>query len=369
MRILELCLSPNQGGLELYAGTCVEELSHRGHIVSLLTTGEGFLKGQFPRAFAFDAARSGWRAVLRSSRRLGRWLDSQGIELIQMHDNNDLLLASFAKRWTRRRPWLLYSRHLHITSSKRDPYHRVLYGQVDKMLATTRAMQSDMQRYVPLPRARTAYLPLGVAVNVDGRDIERARAELNLPKNELIIGAFSRLEHGKGQHVLIEAVIQLRRKGIPVNALVVGRADDGAYARSLRAQAEAQGVERHVRFLPFVKKPMAYMACCDLVAHTAYKETFGLVVVEAMAMSVAVIATNAGGIPEIVRDGESGLLYAPGDAAQLVDRIIRLHRDPALGARLAAAGRARAATTFSKQKHYDRLENIMQGLAACKAQR
>lgn len=90
----------------------------------------------------------------------------------------------------------------------------------------------------------------------------------------------------------------------------MGRANDGAYAQGLRAQAEAQGVERHVRFLPVVKKPMAYMACCDLVAHTACKETFGLVVVEAMAMNVAVIANNAGGIPEIVRDGERSLVRA-----------------------------------------------------------
>jgi hypothetical protein len=107
-----------------------------------------------------------------------------------MHDNNDLLLASFTKPWTHRRLWLLYSRHVHITSSKREPYHRVLYGQVDKMLVSTRAMQLDMQCYGPLPRARMGYLPLGVAVNVDGRDIGRAQAELSLPKDELSIGAF-----------------------------------------------------------------------------------------------------------------------------------------------------------------------------------
>ena len=85
-------------------------------------------------------------------------------------------------------------------------------------------------------------------------------------------------------------------------------------------------------------------------------------------MNVAVIATNAGGIPEIVSDGESDQLYVPGDVAQRIDTIIRLHCDPTLR-RLVAADRAWAVRTFFKRKHYDRLKKIMQGLTACTARR
>jgi len=360
MRILELCLSPNQGGLELYAGATATELACRGHEVTLLVADAGHLSRACPRALTFDHARHGWRGMFSSRRGFARLLDQHHIDVVHIHDRRDLPLAAFAKRWSRRRPRLIYSRHLHITSGKRDPYHRLLYGQVDLMLATTRAMQSDIVRFVPLAPRRVRYLPLGVAVNVDEDDVACARRALALPAGEFNIGAFSRLEYDKGQHVLVDAMARLRQEGLAANAWLVGNpAYDEVYVHDLRTRIEARGLTRHVRLWPFVDKPMAYMACFDMVAHTADKETFGLVILEAMAMGVAVIATNAGGVPEIVEDGVSGLLYSPGDSAQLTACIATLHRDPLLRERLASAGRARAAHDFSRSAHYDRLERIM----------
>jgi L-malate glycosyltransferase len=367
MRILELCLSPEQGGLELYAGQTAAELTRRGHAVNLLVRKHGYLAGEFPAAIAFSNQRVGIINVFSQSRHLARWIDAEAVELVHIHDRRDLPLAALAKRRSRRRPPLLYSRHLHLTRSKRDLYHRLQYTQVDLMLASTRTMQADCQRYLPLPLSRIQSLPLGVAVNVGAEDIERARMTLNLPSGELNIGAFSRQEHDKGQHVLIKALAHLRREGVLATAVFVGHPHDAAYAQALKAQAQTLQLGTHVRFLPFVEKPMAFMACFDLIAHTALKETFGLVIVEAMAMGVPVIATDAGGVPELVQDGETGLLYTPGDAAALAQKIAWLYRNPAWRASLAEAGRLRAQQQFSRQVHYDRLEQIMRDLAGAEA--
>ena len=359
MRILELCLSLEQGGLELYTGQTAVELMRRGHAVSLFVRKDSYVERAFSLAIAFTNQRVGLSKVYSASRRLAQWIDAEKVELVHIHDRRDLPLAALAKRRSQRRPPLLYSRHLHLTRSKRDLYHRLQYAQVDLMLASTRIMQADCKRYLPLSPGRIQYLPLGVAVNVSAEDIERARITLDLPPGELAIGAFSRQEYDKGQHVLLKAIARLRREGVAANAILIGHTHDAVYAQGLRAQVRELQLGAHLRFLPFTNKPMAFMACLDVIAHTALKETFGLVIVEAMAMGVPVIATKAGGVPEIVQDGETGLLYTPGDAAQLADRIALLYRNPALRARLGSAGRARAQQQFSRQTHYDRLEHII----------
>jgi glycosyltransferase involved in cell wall biosynthesis len=132
-----------------------------------------------------------------------------------------------------------------------------------------------------------------------------------------LVGVFSRLAPWKGQHVLLDALDRLPGW----QALLVGDAlfaEDGPYAAALRARAAAPGLAGRVHFLGFRDDVPALVKACDVVAHTSVApEPFGRVIVEGMLAGRPVVAADAGGAREIVEDGRTGRLVAPGDAGAL----------------------------------------------------
>ena len=101
-------------------------------------------------------------------------------------------------------------------------------------------------------------------------------------------------------------------------------------------------IERYVKFLPFTDDVPRFMSALDIFVLPSYSETFGLVVVEAMAMQLPIIATNAGGVPEIITNNKTGLLIEPRNAALLTSAICRLLNDTALRLSLGCLARKEA---------------------------
>ena len=97
----------------------------------------------------------------------------------------------------------------------------------------------------------------------------------------------------------------------------------------------------------------------DVVVLLTYCETFGLVLVEAMRAGVAVIGTDAGGVPEIIEHNKTGLLIPPGDTGTLADELVKLYDDADLKSRLARAGKNRADREFNSELHFNKLEQLL----------
>ncbi|MBM3889663.1 MAG: glycosyltransferase family 4 protein, partial [Verrucomicrobia bacterium] len=160
------------------------------------------------------------------------------------------------------------------------------------------------------------------------------------------VGVFSRLAPWKGQHVLLEALSQLPG----AHALLVGEALFGEqdYANTLRELAVKLGIADRVHFLGFRQDIPQLMSLVDVVAHTSVTpEPFGRVLVEGMLARRPVVAARAGGVLEIVEDGVTGLLVAPGDARGLASVLRDLFADPNKARALAEAGYATAIQRFS----------------------
>lgn len=150
----------------------------------------------------------------------------------------------------------------------------------------------------------------------------------------------------KGQQVLLKALVTTPG----VHAWFVGAPlfGEDAFAAELRALAATFGVEDRVRFLGFRDDVPVLLRAADVVVHSSiYPEPFGRVVVEGMLAGRPVIAADAGGVPEIIVDGETGLLVPPDDAAALAAALQRIVGDPAGASAMAARGRACALETFS----------------------
>jgi glycosyltransferase involved in cell wall biosynthesis len=152
------------------------------------------------------------------------------------------------------------------------------------------------------------------------------------------------LDVPKGHCVLLAAWPDVVRARPEARLVLVG---DGPCHSALGDQARALGVEGSVTLAGFRADAGRFIAACRLLVQPSLTEGMPNAVLEAMSAGRAVVASRVGGLPEIVVDGETGFLVAPGDARALADAILGLLADPERAARLGAAGAARARAGFS----------------------
>ena len=193
-----------------------------------------------------------------------------------------------------------------------------------------------------IPREKV--LKLGMAVDhadVTGGDGERFRARRNIPPDQALVGQLGALDPDKGTNDLVHAVARLnagRPEGPPVHLVLAGHP-------SPRFESFVEGlVATDARWLTILgplpsREIPDFYASLDVFAMPSRTDSFGIVFLEAWANALPVVAAAAGGVPDVVRDGETGLLVPFGDLDLLSDSIARLLDSPALAQRLGKTGR------------------------------
>ncbi len=178
-----------------------------------------------------------------------------------------------------------------------------------------------------------------------------ARRALGLPSDGPLIGIVGRLQHWKGMHVLIDALVLVRERHPAVRVVIVGgpHEPEPAYPMALRAQVARLGLGDSVIFAGFQADVPRWMQAMDVLVHASDREPFGIVVIEAMALGKPVVAGAAGGPAEIITPGVDGLLAPFGDAPALASALTRFLDEPALAAACATAA-ARRAADFSDRR-------------------
>lgn len=184
-------------------------------------------------------------------------------------------------------------------------------------------------------------IPSGIALPEFGAtaDAPALRAALGLPASATVVGAVGRLEPIKGHRYLLEAVGRLAPRCPDLHVALVG---DGELLAELRHDAERAGLASRAHFLGWREDVATLLHAFDLFALPSLNEGQGRALVEAMAAGLPIVASAAGGIPEVLAGGAAGLLVPPADAGALARAIETLLADPALRARLGAAARERA---------------------------
>jgi glycosyltransferase involved in cell wall biosynthesis len=177
------------------------------------------------------------------------------------------------------------------------------------------------------------------------------------------MGTFARW---KGHKVFLDAIARAS-SACALRAYVIGgavyhTAGSQHSLDELRRYADGKGLSDRVGFTGFVDAPEAAIRALDIVVHASTApEPFGLVIAEAMACARAVIASDAGGAREIFTPGVDALAHAPGDAADLADRIVELGADPAHRERLGRAGRRTAERRFNRRRLAAELAPVYHG--------
>ena len=189
----------------------------------------------------------------------------------------------------------------------------------------------------------------------------QVKAELGLPPEQKVVAIVGQIVPWKGHRTFLHAMARLPE----AVGLVVGSDQFGDHpdlVASLDALRRELGLQERVRFLGWRNDVRDILAEADVLAVPSEAEPFGRVALEAMALGKPVVGTNAGGLPEVVCDGETGLLVSPGDAEALASAIRSLLRDPARAAAMGQAGRERVRTYFDIRTCARRVERVYEEL-------
>jgi glycosyltransferase involved in cell wall biosynthesis len=361
MNILELCLSKGFGGLELYVFRAAQALDNNHNVLAVLNQdsqlAEHFGNNSEINTTYFKPSRSFLPFI--QARKLAKLIDEHSIDVMHMHHSKDLALAAFAKYFSAKKPFIIYTRQMQITRSKNDFYHNFLYKQMDLMLTITKRLEKDASRLISRysEKIKTLYYGVNAPMHFLSKDErDQQRADIGFKSDDFIIGLLGRLEENKGQHLLIEAIARAKKEGVLLKALIVGHEMHVGYRTSLQKLATSKNIDDSIIFMDFVPDPQRLMQLCDCIVLATYEETFGLVLPEAMRSGIPVIGSNKGGVPEIIDHEETGLLFNSQDANSLYQQIKRLYSDEAFKVQLARNGKASADKRFNTEKHFERLE-------------
>jgi len=178
--------------------------------------------------------------------------------------------------------------------------------------------------------------------------------------DELLIGFAGNIEPHKGLHILLTALGKIRERLNDGNWRldVAGGKTNEDYFRSLEEMIREMGIGERVRFLGWVEDMGGFLAKLDIFVLPSFTECFPRSVLEAMAMGVAVIGSDVGGVPELL--GSAGVLVPPGDVDKLADAILGLGRDEEGRERLGRMGRERVERLFREEEQVAKLVGIIE---------
>ncbi len=357
------------GGTQIWVTEANRHFLARGVKVTLLAPGGSWVAeqcaGTGARVVSYD-----WQGVVEQDERQQKiWTDAlraSDVALCTVHPPRQGFHCSvFAARCIREAG--LDTHFIAKTGTIVPEYEREFYLPDDASRSSVVAIADFTRRYLMdvygLPRERVALIYQGVDArrflpSAEGR-AEAAR-RYPLPENAApVLGCVGSLERRKGQAVLFEALAQLASGPLPdVHLLLVGDGPDEGLLRE-----RALGLEGRVSFFPFTRQPQHVYQRLDVtVLPSLYKEGLPNVLLESLAMGVPVVASNLGGVREVVLEGETGYVVQPGDSGQLARAIQRLWADQAAYRRMSERGRGLVETKFDKKVQFDRFLEYFKGL-------
>ena len=230
------------------------------------------------------------------------------------------------------------------------------YRYADGIVAVSQAVKSHLvTQNIPEGRIHVVHngIPLDKYVP---QPVEVARQALGLEPAGLRAGVFGRLAPVKGQATAFAAWSRVKSRFPKAKLMLVGQGRSG---EALKALSRDLDLGDSVEFWGFLPDPRQAMAACDAVLVPSVREGLGLAAIEAMALQRPVIASNTGGLPEVVEHERSGILVPPGDAEALAEAAIRLFEDSDAAAQLGRAGRERVERHFSAEGQILALREVM----------
>jgi len=349
LRVLEAITPSTIGGAEVYLAKIARRFPRMGAEVDVFCpTGRGFV--EFAGAQGVETI--GWKThgkidpitIIRLARLLGNR------DIIHTHLSTASLLGAFAAKLAGR-PSVAQVSGLNTATCYRRSTLVVAVSEAIKRHLCAQGMRPE--------KIRVVYN--GIEVDeIDPIPLVEAKRALGYEEHTPLIGVFGRLSPEKGHTTALEAMFVILKRVPGARLVITGTGRD---REELESSAEALGIRDNVDFAGFVPSVREYQAACDVVLVPSLKEGLPTAALETMALERPVVATDVGGLPEIVVDGETGLLVGAQDPGALAEAVVQLLEDPTFAARMGANGRQRVRERFNIEKQLPELLAVLREVA------
>lgn len=359
IRVLSLQSGARSGGTELMNFSILQRIDRIRFKVVVCFLDEKGPVSDYYRREGFEVIHLNYhhRPLPAVARDLFGLLKSHAPDILHIYGLRANILGRIAGR-------LAGCRNIVSAQHSIDPWRRWWHVWLDRLtsrwvslyIPNTFAAAERLQKVERIPPDKLIVIHNGLDVTPFEKAIPgRVRSELGISAEALVVTCVAHFRAAKGHDTLLEAVDVLRRQGISSHLWLVG---DGELRRSIEAKAKSLGLGQNVRFLGTRTDIPDILADTDVFVLASLWEGLPGAVMEAMAVRLPVVATRVGGVPELVVDGETGLLVTAGDAEALATALERLIGDRGLCSRLGQAGHRRIVTKFRLEDKVRELEEL-----------
>jgi L-malate glycosyltransferase len=319
-----------------------------GHRTMLVAHADGALRQRAAEGLELIPLAPRLEMDLSAAWRLSRLIKQLRPDIVHAHDPHGVAMAALALSMSTQlaKPPLIAQRRVDFRI-RGNSLSRWKYRQVDCFICSSDAIRELLvQEGVPSQRVVTVH---------EGIDLDRVahappinlHQELWLPHHAPVVGNIAALVPHKGQKHLIEAAALVVQKEPDTRFVIAG---EGELRESLERQIREHRLEKHVFLTGFRPDVLSILKAFDIFVMSSVAEGLGTSLLDAMAAAKPIVGTRAGGIPEVIVEGETGFLVEPRDHQAMADAIVRLLEDEGLRRRMGDAGLARARAQFSAER-------------------
>lgn len=257
---------------------------------------------------------------------------------------------------------------VHLRESLFDPYGStkawLTARRLDRIIAISKFVGDQFAQRARYESNRIKVIPNGVESSVYAdSDTTETKVDLglkfNIPAVDPWLVLAGREDPLKGHDTAVKAMSYLKSYAFNFQLIFVGVGADSNYGKKLLALAKREGIADSLHLMGWQRDIRRWMADADLVVVPSLAEGFGRVVIEAMAEGTPVVASDVGGIPEIIEDGVSGILVPPGNPQMLANAIATCHHKPDYRRQLAEGGSLRFRQSFSEGRMVAGVEEVL----------
>lgn len=356
-----VCFSSSLGGLELSMLKLASEFNKRAaNCLIIVPPGTPLAQSARKYDLNVELLKTKWKYCdVSASIRLAQILRIHHTDVAVLMQSKDMSIVTIA-HLLYPSVKLVFYQEMQFSIDKRDFFHTLMYSHLSQWITLTKRMKQEVIKHTEMPLERISVIPIGTEIqrfDPFHYNQNTTRQQFGIPQSETVIGVLGRLDPQKGQDDFIRAIPILLKHQTNLHFVIAGdeTKSQHGYKKKLENLSIELGVNDYVQFIPFTNAVPEFMSAIDFFILPSHAETFGFVLIEAMAMGKMIIATDAGGVPEIITDGVTGLLVPPRDEQELADAILKLLNDRDLQSSLSLKARTDALKRFNITRCIDQL--------------
>lgn len=289
--------------------------------------------------------------------RVKRLLKKNNIDLIYCADNLSKIIGGMAGKWA----------SIPVVAHCHDDFKEDFLGRLSRLIYLTFldriiAVSEKVRIFFEVKnkvsqKVITIYNGVDTELFNPDRLDTSLRKELGIREGSVVIGSIGVIEKDKGHRYLIEAIAKLKSEGISdIVCIICG---SGPEEENLKELVKKRRLSGEVLFLGFRRDIPRVLRILDIMVMTSLTiESFSMVTIEAMAMQVSVIGTKVGALPEVIKDGETGILVPPGDVDALCKALRHLIENPQVRIEMGKNGRKRVLERFTIEENVRKTEEL-----------